>query len=266
MRSSLEKAKPAADPADRIRLLSFNIQVAIGASRSFHYLTQSWKHVLPHARRFEILNRMAALMHEYDVVALQETDAGSLRSHFINQTEYLAERARFPFWHDQINRDMGKLAQHSLGILSRFRPDDITQHRLPGFIPGRGALVVRFGKGDKKLALIIIHLSLGKRARMQQLEYITRVVNAHECSILMGDMNCEPASPEMRMLVRNTDLILPEEELHTFPSWRPSKKFDHILVTPTLKVGDVHVIKDTLSDHLPIAMEITLPGGIVIPG
>lgn len=248
----------------RMRLLSYNIQVAIGAKQYRHYLTQSWKHVLPHARRFEILNRIAHLVREYDVVALQETDAGSLRSHFINQTEYLSERARFPYWYDQINRDLGKLAQHSLGLLSKHRPTEVVEHRLPGRIPGRGAMLVRFGDGERYLILLILHLALGRRARLGQVDYISDLVNEYDHVIVMGDMNCQPDSPEMRTLLARTSLRGPLEELYTFPSWRPSKKLDHILVTPSVQVDDVHVLEHTLSDHLPIAMEIVLPEGVEV--
>ena len=41
------------------------------------------------------LDKIAQLIKEFDIVALQEVDAGSLRSQFINQTEYLAKKADF---------------------------------------------------------------------------------------------------------------------------------------------------------------------------
>src|SRR5689334_9216046 len=108
----------------RLRLLSFNIQAGIASSKYRHYLTQSWKHVLPYPERLETLDRIAALSMDFDLVGIQESDAGSLRSAFINQTEYLATRAGFPYWYDQTNRNLGHFAQHSLGLLSRFRPNE----------------------------------------------------------------------------------------------------------------------------------------------
>ena len=55
----------------------------------------------------------------YDVVALQESDAGSLRTGFTNQTEYLARQSCFPYWLDQTNRHLGHFAKHSNGLLIR---------------------------------------------------------------------------------------------------------------------------------------------------
>ena len=95
----------------RLRLLSYNIQTGTTTSTYREFLTQSWRHVLPHSQRIENLSGIAHMIRDYDVVGLQEVDAGSLRSGFINQTEYLAHRAHFPFWFHQTNRKFGKIAQ-----------------------------------------------------------------------------------------------------------------------------------------------------------
>lgn len=251
--------------ASRLRLLSFNIQAGIASSGYRHYLTHSWKHVLPYPERLDTLDRIAALAGDFDIVGLQESDAGSLRSGFINQTEYLAERARFPLWYDQTNRNLGHLAQHSLGLLSRFQPSEITEVRLPGMIPGRGALCVRFGTGQKALLLLIVHLALGPRARARQFESLAEVIGDHRHVILMGDLNCRSEGKEMRQLLRRTDLSEPIHGLYTFPSWRPRRNIDHILVSASIQVDSVRVLNRTISDHLPIAMDITLPGEITLP-
>lgn len=253
-------------PGTHIRVLSYNIQVGISSSRFRHYLTHSWKHFLPHRRGEANLNRIAHLIHDYDFVGIQEADAGSFRSGYVNQIEYLAEKGKFPFWHLQTNRSIGNLAKHSNGILSKYRPRDIQGHRLPGLIPGRGAIITRFGSHGNDLVLILLHLALGKRSRMKQLEFVTEIVNQNTNVIVMGDMNCQPHSPEMQLLLENTSLRPPNKDLLTYPSWRPIRKIDHILTTPNVQVNKVHVLKQVFSDHLPIAMEITLPENIRLTG
>lgn len=258
--TATETAVPEA--GSRLRLLSFNIQVGMGSTRTHHYVTHSWKHLLPHSKAFENLDRIGQLIADYDIVGLQEADGGSLRSHFVNQIEYLAERGRFPFWHCQTNRNLGKFAQHSNGLLSRFKPATATEYRLPGLIPGRGALLVRYGRHDNAFNLLLVHLALGKRARQNQLDFISELVNEHQHICVMGDFNCPPDSPEMQRLFRRTHLVLPHEELHTFPSWRPWRNIDHILTSNSVKVNEVRVINNALSDHLPVAMELTLPEAV----
>jgi len=251
----------AGESKRNLRLLSYNIQTGIASSRYHHYVTHSWKHVLPFPERLETLDRIAALASDFDIVGIQESDAGSLRSGFINQTEYLADRGQFPLWYDQTNRNLGHFAQHSLGLLSRFRPSEISEVRLPGMIPGRGALCVRFGEGESALLLLIVHLALGARARTRQFESLVEVMGSHRNVILMGDLNCRSESAEMRRLLRRTDLSEPVHGLHTFPSWRPRRNIDHILVSASIQVDSVRVLNYTISDHLPIAMDVTLPPG-----
>ena len=54
----------------RLRLLSFNIQVGISTERYRHYLTRGWQHLLPHHGRAGNLQRIGALLADYDLVAL----------------------------------------------------------------------------------------------------------------------------------------------------------------------------------------------------
>jgi endonuclease/exonuclease/phosphatase family metal-dependent hydrolase len=265
-RDSAESSPAGSTAERRLRLLTYNIQAGIATSRYRHYLTHSWKHVLPCPARRGNLDLIANLVRHYDIVGLQEADAGSLRSGYINLTEYLAARAGFPHWYDQTNRNFGMFAQHSMGVLSRMRAAEIREHRLPGAIPGRGALVIRYGTGRESLVLMLVHLALGKRARLRQLGFIGEIASAHRHVILMGDLNCRSDSPEISALIERAGLREPTHDLHTFPSWRPIRNIDHILVSPSLRVEDVNVLNYPLSDHLPISMEISLPDDLDLSG
>ncbi|MFN2309071.1 MAG: endonuclease/exonuclease/phosphatase family protein [Gammaproteobacteria bacterium] len=255
---------PAAAHGPRLRLLSYNIQTGISTTRYRQYFTQSWKHVLPHGERFLNLDRIAKLTCEYDIVGLQEVDAGSLRCGFINLTQYLADRAQFPFWYDQTNRRMGPLAKHAIGVLSRFACSQIVEHKLPGPIPGRGTLALHFGHGEHALVIFIVHLALGQRTRLQQLAYLAGLVNEHRHVVVMGDLNFPSRSREMEFLIDRTLMSEPVHGLNTFPSWRPNRNIDHILVTPTLQVQNVRVLDCPVSDHLPLSMELMLPEGMAL--
>jgi endonuclease/exonuclease/phosphatase family metal-dependent hydrolase len=245
-----------------LRVLSYNVQAGIATQRFREYLTQGWRHVLPHPESRENLDRIAGVVRDFDIVGLQEVDAGSLRSGFVDQTEYLAHRAGFPFWYHQTNRDLGRLGQHSNGLLTRFRPTAVVEHKLPGRIPGRGALLVRFGRGDAALVLLILHLSLGRRARLDQIAYLRDLLAGYEHAIVMGDLNCTAHSGEVRRLLEGGALRPASEDLKTFPSWRPSVGLDHILVTPGLRVGATAALGHRYSDHLPVAMDVVLPPGV----
>jgi len=245
-----------------LRLLSFNIQIGIATRHYRQYLWHGWKHLLHHPRRFDNLDRIAALMRDYDLVGIQETDAGSARSGFVNLTRYLAEAGGFPCWSERINRRIGRMARHSLGVLSRFQPVAVVEHRLPGPISGRGALEVRYGQGTVGLVLLVVHLALSRRVRLQQIDFLCTLVNRHRHVIVMGDMNCTRGSAEMNRLLLTTRLEDPLPDLPTWPSWKPRRDLDHILLTPELRMEQVEVLDFPLSDHLPLALQVRLPEGL----
>ncbi len=247
------------DSSRTLKILSYNLQVGIKTSKPSHYITGSWKHLIPHSQRLSNLDDTVSFLEQYDIVGLQETDGGSLRSNYINLTEYLADRARIPHWYHQVNRNLGHLAKHSNGLLSRPKPYEIENIRLPGLIPGRQAILAKYGSEKETLAVFVLHLALSKRARMRQLAMISEHVNKYEHAIVMGDLNCKVESDEMRHLFSQTKLHEPIEEVHTFPSWRPQHHIDHILVTSELEVVKAQSLKHVCSDHLPIMMEIKLP-------
>ncbi|WP_372237945.1 endonuclease/exonuclease/phosphatase family protein [Pseudomonas sp. LP_7_YM] len=249
-------------PADgRLRLLSFNIQVGNSTERYRHYLTRGWQHLLPHNGRAGNLQKIGTLLNDYDLVALQEADGGSLRSNYVNQVEHLAQLGAFPYWYQQLNRNLGRFAQHSNGVLSRLRPWDIEDHPLPG-PSGRGAILVRFGEGEDALVVVVMHLALGARARTRQLAYIRELIGGYKHQVLMGDMNTHAADLLENSPLRDLGLLAPQIEA-TFPSWRPQRCLDHILLSPTLTLEKVQVLALPISDHLPVAVEIRLPASLM---
>jgi endonuclease/exonuclease/phosphatase family metal-dependent hydrolase len=255
---------PAAPPTNehRLKLLSYNVQAGIHSRQYSDYFTNSWKHILPHPERLTNLTRIAQLLHQFDLVGLQEVDAGSMRSAYIDQIQYLARHGAFPHWYRQINRNLGPFAQHSNGLLSRRRPLRITEHKLPG-LPGRGAVVAELRLSNQEtLALAIVHLALGWRARQRQLDYLASLAEQHPYLVIMGDFNCGCDSKGLRDMVRKTDMRGLDCELKTFPSWRPTHNLDHILVSRPLRVVTARVVDYALSDHLPLSMTIELPEGV----
>ena len=121
---------------------------------------------------------------------------------------------------------------------------------------------VRFGPTDNPLVLLLVHLGLGKRARLRQLDYISELINRNQHVIIMGDFNCTAQSDEIDALLSQTHLCAPVDDLPTYPSWQPVQCIDHIMVTPDIGVNDVQVLDNCTSDHLPIMVEIAVPDHI----
>ncbi len=252
---------PAASPGSTVRLLSLNIQFGQHSTRYLHYLTRAWRHVLPTRGARVNLDRIAALAAAHDIVALQEADAGSLRTSRLNQVAHLAERGGFPYWHAAVTRDLRPFARHCLGCLSRWPFHGVKYHVLPGWLPGRGALEVEVRPGGcEPLRLIIAHLALGRRARQGQLSFLAALIAAGTSgtdTIVVGDLNCGADELAAHGAVRAAGLRRVHSP-HSFPSWGPTRTLDHVLVTPTVEVVGARILEERLSDHLPIATEIRL--------
>ncbi|MBK8971875.1 MAG: endonuclease/exonuclease/phosphatase family protein [Hahellaceae bacterium] len=244
-----------------VRLITFNIQVGITTGAYRHYLTRSWQHLLPTPQRLRNLDRIAVLLKQYDVVALQECDGGSIRSGNVNQVQYLAERSGHPFWYQQLNRNLGRFAQHSNGLLSRFKPLSVEEVRLPGLIPGRGAIVVKYGRPEEPLILVMLHLALGAKTQRQQLAHVVDVIRPYRHVVFMGDFNCHADRLLQETALGDLDLHPLPVQMKSFPSWRPERSLDHILVSSTLKIRNAGVVCFPVSDHLPVALDIGLPEG-----
>lgn len=243
----------------RLRLLSANIQAG-SSTRGYHdYVARSWSHVLPAGNKRGSLDAIARLAAEHDIVGLNESDPGSLRSGFTNQTHYLAERAGFPYWTHQPNRRVGGLASSANGLLSKLEPRAVEDHTLPGRVKGRGVLIARFGDDDDAFTVAVAHLSLGAASRTAQLLFIAELLGRRSNVVLMGDFNCAADRPEMAMLYERTRLQPPTCTLPTFPSWRPERAIDHILIGDGLRCSTPQAVPAAFSDHLAVSLEVEVP-------
>lgn len=247
-----------------LNLLSYNIQAASQTSCYRHYVTKSWKQLIPHKHQLHNLNAIGNLLADYDFVGLQEVDGGSFRSGFVNQTRYLAGKGNFPFWFTQPNRNMGHFAKHSNGILSRYQPTRSMHRKLPG-MPGRGILLSEFSYGYETLAIIVVHLALGRRSQRQQIDFLLDTASQYPYVIVLGDFNKEPDSKDMIKLLAEGGFIDSSRGL-TYPSWKPRRKIDYILVSDNMKVQTSEVVDYHMSDHLPIRLQVLLPQTVQLEG
>lgn len=196
-----------------------------------------------------------------------------MRSGFVNQVEYLAQQASFPYWYAQCNRDLGPFAQMGNGLLSRIEPTSLEDHKLPGAIPGRGALVLRMpfsgstatGGLDEELLVVLLHLSIGRRSQDLQLAYVGELIQGEKNVVVLGDLNRPlstllDASPLAGIGLRSSPSACP-----TYPSWNPSRIIDHALVSDSLVLQQYEVLECELSDHRPLAVTVARCPDYVAP-
>jgi len=238
------------------KVISYNMQVAIGSHRLHHMLSHGLRYLFPHGQSLLNLRRIAELVADVDIVGLNEADAGSLRTGYLNQAEHISMLDAYVSCEQMITRDLGRVAQHSNSLLSRHAACKVVRHRLPKPNDGRGVLEVHYMVGGRKLVVLVTHLSLVQRVRAAQLDYLADVVAQFESVVLMGDMNCSLQSAEMVRLLDNASLHGSPSHLTTFPSWRPRRAIDHILLSDNLSFVNYAVKSERLSDHLAVCAEV----------
>ena len=240
-----------------LKILTYNIQAGLNSSAFKDYLASGLKQFLPSPPNLPHIEAIGDVLSNYDIIALQELDGGSHRSGHLNQLVHLAEHGAFEFWHQQLNRNLGRFGQYSNGVLSRFHPFGVEDHRLPG-LAGRGAIICRYGPPSCQLVVCCVHLALSEKARHKQLEYLAQQLLTAEHLIIMGDMNCLLHELDQTPLAA-LKLKSAHQPLFSFPSWQPTRNIDHILVSKGIEVIEAQVLNTPLSDHLPVSMRIELP-------
>ena len=111
------------------------------------------------------------------------------------------------------------------------------------------------------MVLVMLHLSLSKAAQQKQLGFIRELISDHQHVVLMGDLNSHAEQLLNDTPLKHANLIPLPETAHSFPSWRPERALDHILVSPSLEIRRSEVVSFPVSDHLPVALDIKLPQG-----
>jgi endonuclease/exonuclease/phosphatase family metal-dependent hydrolase len=201
-----------------------------------------------------------------DFVAVQEVDHKTKRTGGVDQA---AELARLTGLHGrfckQIDYDGGEYGQF---ILSRFPISSPTVHNLPGQ-PNREQRIageVRATVGGREIAFVTTHLNhQSEDNRRQQAEKLNELFGtaAHPV-ILAGDLNANPDSQPLAILSKAWAVATSDKALLTYPSAKPAKQIDYVLVRPgdRFRVVETKVIEEAVaSDHRPVlaVLEVGAP-------
>jgi len=77
--------------------------------------------------------------------------------------------------------------------------------------------------------------------------------------IVAGDFNLLWGKEEIELFLKAGKLQnVNNRREPTFPSWAPKKELDFILCSENIKIKDYKVLRNTLSDHLPILLDFEI--------
>lgn len=182
-----------------------------------------------------------------DVVALQELDSMTHRSHNVDVLARLASlTGMHAVFGASIHLSGGK---YGIGVLSKEEPVSWKRIPLPGREEHRSLLVVEF----EDYIFCCTHFSLHEHDRLASVHIIERTVaDFDKPVILAGDLNATPDSPVIEAFRRNW-VILTDTGQPTFPADKPDKTIDYILGY-TAK-GHTFTVLQTRTADEPIASD-----------
>lgn len=210
------------------------------------------------------LNAMAAMIKKSgaDIVGLQEVDSVCARSGNIDQAKILAKLTGMNYaFVRHLAFDGGA---YGGALLSKYPITNVVNHRLPiiSEIAGetRAFLTAEISTSSQNKWIIgVAHLDYRNAgSRITQAKQITDIFKASKYpAILLGDMNADPNSKEVAILLESFQDTQPSNFL-TYPAVKPEKKIDYIFVDLSQKIiiTEKEVIPVQYSDHLPIISTI----------
>ncbi|MBO7562185.1 MAG: endonuclease/exonuclease/phosphatase family protein [Bacteroidales bacterium] len=164
-----------------------------------------------------------------DVVALQEVDKGTERIGGVDSPVEIAKMAGGYYASFASAFDFGG-GQYGNAILSKKKPLDVSSIPLPGAEEPRVMLIAEFDD----FVFCSLHLSLDSASRVEACRIIAETAKTFvrlndKPFFIAGDFNLTPKSMEMRILADNFG-ILSSYQFHTFPSDKPNRTLDYIMV------------------------------------
>lgn len=193
-----------------------------------------------------------------DVVALNEVDRGW----FLNGGHDVAARFSAELHMPYV---FAPAADDVWGdvILSRY-PVVRTHHEKisPSDAPtGAGVLTAELDLDGATLNVVATHLQPGADGKIPVAEAAKANAAAHQATgptVLLGDMNAEPGSPQFAALSTGlTDGLAAHRPVYTFPSDRPDQQIDQVFVSTGITTSAIAVPHTTASDHRPVAITLT---------
>ncbi|MEU1363869.1 endonuclease/exonuclease/phosphatase family protein [Micromonospora zamorensis] len=234
-------------PPERLTVVAYNIRMGFGLDGrlDLNGLTEAVDRQRP------------------DVVLLSEVDRAWLLNGGHDTLDLLADRLGMPYV-------FGPAADPVWGdaVLSRWPVSDPRTLPLPavGAPTGAQALAVTLDLGDGiRTAVVSTHLQPppGRGPVVQAravADFATRYA-AGRPLVVAGDLNTEPGDEAFEQFTNAglVDALAAARPLPTSPADDPRQQIDHIFVSPGLTASDPVAPRSTASDHLPVAVTLTLP-------
>jgi endonuclease/exonuclease/phosphatase family metal-dependent hydrolase len=154
---------------------------------------------------------------------------------------------------------MGKTG-YGNALVSNQPPERVRRHLLPSKGEQRALVEYWLTLHGQEIRVLNTHFGLTSEQRLAQSQRLVEVLASDDTpTVLLGDLNAEPDSPEIRRLVDAGLRHAAPTEVLTFPCDHPTTRIDYVLVTDAFKIRDGFTVATPSSDHLPLVADLVLP-------
>jgi endonuclease/exonuclease/phosphatase family metal-dependent hydrolase len=197
-----------------------------------------------------------------DVIALQEVSRGWVIDTSADMLAWLAQRLNLPYvWGPTTDALWGN------AILSRYPIEQVQLHPMPNndlIRPARGFIDATLNVGGQPLRVMATHLhhvDVDGTLRVPQVQALLAAWQQQPYTMVLGDLNAWPASPEMQLLreagLRDAFTSSGASGTgFTFRSDGPDRRIDYVYHSPDLSARDFNVNPSRASDHAAIAVTL----------
>jgi endonuclease/exonuclease/phosphatase family metal-dependent hydrolase len=225
------------------------------------------------------LERIAATVESTgaEVVGLQEVDVHfGERSNFVDQATWLADRLGM-YVVFGANLDLDPLTpgaprrQYGTAVMSEHRISEWTNTLLPRPEGGeqRGLLEARIRVRGLPVRVFNTHLQHNSQVeRLAQIAAIRDILaGTDESVVVLGDLNATPDSPEIASLTE--DLVdawvaAGVGDGYTYDAATPHARIDYVMSSGDVVARTAAVVTTDAADHLPVVVDLGLPGGGIV--
>ena len=202
-----------------------------------------------------------------DVVALQEADRHSLFTGRFNHLARIAGEGGFARaahgTHFSLRyRQFGLF--YGTSILSKLPLTGVRSRRFRARpLDTKGFVVATVPVNGREIDVASVHLDFLTPFHGPQVRTLMDELGDRQRPlVLMGDLNTTGRRDRSAVQVLMRELLLtgPQNpaELPTYPSHRPSRKLDWILISPELTLTRYEVVPDVVSDHLAVEATVRI--------
>ena len=197
------------------------------------------------------------------MVTLQEVTRGWLISGSLDIAEWLSIRLGMPYYYaPAADGQFGNL------VLSRITINNWDYQPLPlgGVMMARSYLRAEFETDGDPAYLInthLHHITEDTAVRIPQVQRVVAAWNGTPRTVITGDMNAQPGDADVVQYTQG-GLISAQDtagnpDAFTFSSYDPFERIDWIFASPDVEFSHFQIGDTTASDHLPLAVTVTLP-------